>query len=66
MIFQLNIDTDNAAFGDSQNERDVETARILRWVADRVEEGRDFSYFQMLFDINGNDVGRAAFKEEGY
>lgn len=68
MTFRVTIDTDTAAFaGDAygaspMGERNAETARILRTVATRLEQGEDFSYYVTLFDVNGNDVGRAAFK----
>jgi hypothetical protein len=62
LTFRLYIDTDNAAFGDDAASRNMETARILRKIADRLEAGEDFLFYQTLFDINGNDVGRAAFK----
>lgn len=55
------IDTENAAFDGA---RDTEVARILRSVANRLDAGEDFSHYLTLFDANGNDVGRAAFKEE--
>ena len=68
MTFRLTIDTDTAAFaGDSYGaspagERNAETARILRVVAARLDAGEDFAFYETLFDLNGNDVGRAAFK----
>jgi hypothetical protein len=69
MRFVLTIDCDNAAFGDTQAERNRETARLLREVAGRVTgltspvattlgEGR-------LSDANGNTVGRFGFEEGG-
>ena len=58
MTFRLTIDTDNEAFWD----RNTETARILRSVADMLDRSADFSHYLTLFDVNGNDVGRAAFK----
>lgn len=60
MTFILKVDTDNDAFQPNPN---FETARILREVAERLEFGEVFSTYQTLFDMNGNDVGRAAFKE---
>lgn len=60
MTFRLEISTDNAAF-EGELEK-LETARILREVAKRVEAGEDFDTYRTLRDINGNDVGRAAFK----
>jgi hypothetical protein len=68
MTFKLTIDTDNAAFSDDDDDMHAddqkarETARILREVAARLERGDDFSMYQTLHDLNGNDVGRAAFK----
>ena len=59
--FKLYIRTDNAAFDGSPN---IETARILRKIATRLENGEEFHFYETLFDINGNDVGRAAFKED--
>ena len=61
MAFKLAIDTDNDAFGD---EREREVASILRDVAERLETGEPFApNYETLRDINGNDVGRAAFKD---
>lgn len=60
--FVLKVDTDNDAF---TPEPASEVARILRGVADSLEAGEDFSHYRTLFDANGNDVGRAAFKEGG-
>jgi len=66
MAFTLTISTENAAFEACGLDvflcREREVARILRDVADKLETGSDFSMFRTLFDINGNDVGRAAFK----
>jgi len=60
--FRLNVHADSAAFdGDDRNR---ETARILRDVADRLDSGEPFEMFVSLFDINGNRVGSAAFKPE--
>ena len=61
MRFLLTINTENAAFSDGNHE--VETARILQDVALRLVRGDDFSHYRTLFDVNGNDVGRAAFKD---
>lgn len=55
-MFQLKIDTDNAAFEDDPG---FEVARILRRIADKLENGEDFSKFRTVLDVNGNDVGRA-------
>lgn len=73
MIFTLTINTGNSAFGDDESdeqaragdvspERARETARILREIAKRIEEGDITTYMRTVYDANGNDVGRAAFK----
>lgn len=59
--FQLQITCDNAAF---ESETDVEIARILREVADRIERGDSYSTFRNIHDANGNIVGTFALKEE--
>lgn len=52
MQFTVTIDTDNAAFdGDDCG---AELARILREIAQKVEDGADEGN---AFDINGNRVG---------
>lgn len=61
--FIVTIHTENAAFegGDKYDE----VARILRVIANSLQTGSaNFSYFQALRDSNGNDVGRAAFKQD--
>ena len=61
MAFKLTIDTDNAAFEEGREE---EVARILRHVADQLLLGEPMApNYETLRDINGNDVGRAAFKD---
>jgi hypothetical protein len=56
----ITIDTDNAAFGDTEYERYAEIARILRAAADRIDaddfEGNHFNEV-ILRDVNGNRVG---------
>ena len=63
--FRLTIHTENEAFtsGPAGCERNAETARILRDVANALDQGAEYCYYVTLRDINGNDVGRAAFKE---
>ena len=61
MAFKLTIDTDNAAF---EEDRELEVARILRHVADQLLLGEPMApNYETLHDINGNDVGRVAFKD---
>jgi hypothetical protein len=74
MQFVLNINVDNAAFGDEEtdeqtrvgdiaSERAAETARILREVAARIEAGEITTVMRTVRDSNGNDIGRASFKD---
>ena len=61
--FTINISTDGAAF-DGQD-LPFEIARILTDIALKVDNrGVDIGYFQTIRDINGNDVGRWALKED--
>lgn len=55
MKFDLQIETYNAAFDDTPQ---IEVARILREVADRIERGEDASYYRNVLDINGNIAAR--------
>jgi len=48
-------ETGNAAFGESDEERAAELARILRTAAARLERGDECG---RLLDHNGNSVGR--------
>jgi len=51
MKLKLEVQCDNAAFGDAF---EGELARILRVAADRIEQGADRGH---LRDANGNTVG---------
>lgn len=59
-MFTLQIATDNAAF--EGDDRKTEIARILRDVADRLEQGK---FVGRLLDVNGNHVGRAELFVDG-
>jgi len=60
--FELHIGVDNAAFADDDLE--IEVARILRELADRVDPGRLVPEEPIrLSDINGNRVGFAVLTE---
>lgn len=50
-MFTLTIKTENEAFGDSPAH---EVARILRQIANRLEDGTDSA---KVMDVNGNSVG---------
>ncbi|USN14482.1 hypothetical protein PAPPERLAPAPP_01130 [Brevundimonas phage vB_BpoS-Papperlapapp] len=52
-MFKLEIDTGNAAFDDDA--KPGELARILRDLADKIENGADMGAVR---DVNGNRVGR--------
>lgn len=56
--FTVKFDTDNAAFEGAS--RDYEIARILRAIADKVEDKGCSGFFETIRDVNGNDVGRYA------
>jgi hypothetical protein len=58
MNFTLNIDCDNAAF---EEDSSAEVARILRTLADKLDNGQ--TYFPNVFDLNGNGVGLAQFND---
>jgi len=64
MQFVLNINVDNAAFGETTGERDSEVADILRDLAAKIFMGHlDHGFYETVRDRNGNDIGRAAFKD---
>jgi DNA-binding ferritin-like protein (Dps family) len=65
MSFTLKIETDNAAFSDddtdygseeSANAKRAEVARILREVADLLDNGSQEG--AGVYDVNGNRVGK--------
>ena len=59
---RISIKTGNAAFrSESEGQPEIETARILRALADRVEAGGmpDPGDPIILMDYNGNRVGKA-------
>lgn len=53
-MFSLEFEQENAAFGETGPECDVETARILRILADKVENGCTDG---PISDVNGNRIG---------
>jgi hypothetical protein len=62
--FTLKIDCDNDAF---QPDACDELAKILRHIADNIDscngnDDQNIAYYQTVFDVNGNDVGRYALK----
>ena len=50
-MFTLQFETDSAAFDDTPA---TETARILRQIADRIQDG---SFDESIRDTNGNAIG---------
>lgn len=57
--FAVHISTDGAAFADGN--RNIETARLLRELADNLEIHGDVDLLVRLRDVNGNRVGFATF-----
>ena len=55
--FQLTIECDNAAFEDEPTE---ELARILKGISEHVGRGNTEN---VVFDINGNNVGSYCFEQ---
>lgn len=61
-MITITIETDNAAFDESP---EVEVARILRKLADRVTtSGLDGDVILPLKDLNGNSVGELVYYDE--
>lgn len=62
MRFNLSMRVDNAAFSEDMNN---EIARILRKIADKVEaSGKSIYWYQDIFDVNGNNIGQFAVKDD--
>jgi hypothetical protein len=63
MKFTIDMDCGNAAFDDAN--RDFEVARILRKLADDLEDGRVNANGERKYlrDINGNFVGYARYED---
>ncbi len=57
MKFTLTIDMDNAAFGEDDNARSDEVARILRKYATYFDSMGLGSHSGAIHDFNGNIVG---------
>jgi hypothetical protein len=53
-MLQVKIETDNAAFTDSEDSEGEECARILRTIAKQLQEGFTSG---VCIDSNGNRVG---------
>jgi hypothetical protein len=52
-MFKIKFSTDNAAFQDGN--RNSETWRILREIADKLANGDESGYVR---DVNGNSIGK--------
>lgn len=64
MRFTLEITCAGAAFGDSDDDRARELARILRHAAERIEaNGYGAGVTRGLTDLNGNARGSFTFEE---
>jgi hypothetical protein len=55
--YRITIETGNAAFADGNGLAEV--ARILRELAERIEDRACFPEVMRLYDVNGNHVGEA-------
>lgn len=64
MKAEIKVKMDNEAFVGSDN-LGPELARILRHLADKVEDNPHLSpgYSLPVFDVNGNDVGYLTFRK---
>lgn len=62
MKLRIEINMDNAAFGEDAYECGTEAARILRKLADKLEGPGSGDI--TLYDSNGNPVGTARVTEE--
>lgn len=60
--FTVKFECDNAAFDGCDLAPEI--VRILRSIADRVERDGPSGFFETVRDINGNDVGRFALKND--
>lgn len=58
-MFKIEIETGNAAFEDDS--RNYELARILRQIAERLENGENAG---RVLDYNGNKVGAFEIEED--
>ena len=56
-MLTITIATDNAAFNEGHGSKAIETARILRALAETIETQNDLNH--RLRDINGNTVGES-------
>lgn len=57
--YTVSMDTNNAAFDEDKS---IEVARILRELADKIENNGFYSY--LLRDYNGNPVGKTGYFED--
>ena len=60
-VFTLKFDTDNAAF---DGDRDGEIVRILLSTATKIESQGLSGFYETVRDVNGNDIGRFALKND--
>ena len=56
-MFKMTLETGNAAFGPEPSDRNAELARMLRAVAQRIEDAGDSETGGTLTDHNGQSVG---------
>lgn len=64
--FTLRFETDNSAFGETMTDASLQTATILRELADLIEEqGLPADESEILRDPDGNTIGRYSHHEIG-
>jgi hypothetical protein len=65
MNLRIQFNMDNAAFTEHDDER-PEAARVLRKLADLIENGRPMTdgVSYPVYDVNGNDVGFAVVEQK--
>lgn len=59
-MFKLYIECENDLFANSEQDRDFEVARILREIAEDLEQGAPYS--SAVRDGNGNVVGKYGYE----
>lgn len=65
-MFSMTVETGNAAFGPEPRDRNVELARMLRAVAQRIEDAGEDAIGGGLTDHNGQSVGKWSLETFSY
>jgi len=59
----VKVETDNAAFGETDDELRYEASYVLRNIADWIDEGCDLPMGKKVMDHNGNTIGKVTLKK---